>query len=46
MRAYLIGGVIACSLLLTGGKLAAHHSFAAEFDGDKPVTLTGTVTKV
>ena len=46
MRAYLIGGLVACSLLLTGGKLAAHHSFAAEFDADKPVTLTGTVTKV
>ena len=46
MRAYLIGGVIACSLLLTGGKVAAHHSFAAEFDSEKPVTLTGTVTKV
>ena len=24
----------------------AHHSFAAEFDRSKPVTLTGTVTKV
>ena len=46
MRAYLIGGLVACSLLLTGGKVAAHHSFAAEFDADKPVTLTGTVTKV
>ena len=46
MRAYLLGGMIACSLLVTGGKVAAHHSFAAEFDADKPVTLTGTVTKV
>ena len=26
--------------------LSAHHSFAAEYDEKKPVTLTGVVTKV
>jgi len=46
MRAYLLGGLIAGVLLLTGGKALAHHSFAAEFDRNKPVKLTGTVTKV
>lgn len=46
MRAYILGGLIASSVLLTGGSAAAHHSFAAEFDADKPITLTGIVTKV
>jgi hypothetical protein len=28
------------------GPLLAHHSFAAEYDDKKPVTLKGTVTKI
>jgi hypothetical protein len=32
-------------VLLAGSQAAAHHSFAAEFDAEKPVTLKGTVVK-
>ncbi len=46
MKTYFLGGVIACGLLLSGAPVSAHHSFAAEFDADKPITLTGIVTKV
>ena len=33
-------------LLVAAAPVVAHHSFAAEFDGSKPVTLRGTVTKM
>jgi hypothetical protein len=32
--------------LLTGLPAMAHHSFAAEYSNDQPVTLKGTLTKV
>lgn len=37
--------LIGTTLLGAGSRIAsAHHSFAAEFDADQPVTLQGTIT--
>src|SRR5215510_11898347 len=44
MRTSLLGAGI--GLLLAMVPVAAHHSFSAEFDADKPFKLTGVVTKV
>ena len=37
---------VAASLLAGAVSVSAHHSFAAEFDAQKPIRLTGTITKV
>jgi len=44
----LKSAAVLASVLALGASAPAlaHHSFAAEFDGDSPIELTGTVTKV
>jgi hypothetical protein len=46
MKLYILGGLAVIGLLVATRPLVAHHSFAAEFDADKPITLKGIVTKV
>jgi hypothetical protein len=46
MRHYCIAIATGALLLLTGATMSAHHSFAAEFDANKPIQLKGTVVKV
>jgi len=43
--AFSIAGFAAAAVLSTAA-VEAHHAFAAEFDREQPVELTGTVTKV
>jgi hypothetical protein len=36
----------ALGLVVTATDTQAHHSFAAQYDGEKPITLSGTVAKI
>jgi hypothetical protein len=46
MKGYILGGVVAAALVVSAGTMRAHHSFAAEFDANKPISFTGKVTKI
>jgi len=49
MKSYQVSTVAAALValvLITRTPLSAHHSFAAEFDAKKPVTIEGALTRV
>ena len=37
--------LLSVAVMVPAGRVTAHHSFAAEFDAEKPVTLKGAVVK-
>ena len=46
MRRIVLGLTIVAALIAASMPLMAHHSFAAEFDSNKVVKMTGIVTKI
>jgi len=46
MRNISFGALAVFGVILAVAPAMAHHSFAAEYDGNKLVTLKGTVTKI
>ena len=46
MKLTLGAAMVATGLLTLPAQVVAHHSFAAEFDADSPIELTGIVTSV
>jgi hypothetical protein len=46
MKTKIILVLLAAGALCAVQPVQAHHAFAAEYDVDKPVTLTGTLTRM
>ncbi len=46
MVMHRVAGMAGAALLLAAASLSAHHSFAAEFDVNKPIQLRGAVARV
>lgn len=43
---HMFGAIVSAGVLLAAVPAVAHHSFSAEFDVDKPITLHGTLTQL
>ena len=46
MKFKIAAVLLAIGYLVAVRPVVAHHAFSAEFDADKPITLTGAVTKI
>ena len=46
MKVKVLAAVASVGSLLAAAPVLAHHSFAAQYDDTKPITLKGTVTKL
>jgi hypothetical protein len=46
MHRIVISFLLVLFIVTCSARLSAHHSFAAEFDEKKPVTLKGTIAKM
>jgi hypothetical protein len=46
MKWQAIGAVAVALLCCAAAPVSAHHSFAAEFDANQPVTLKGTIVRM
>ena len=42
----ILGGAVSLAALIASVPVHGHHAFAAEYDRDKPITLTGAMTKL
>ena len=46
LRVHATAVLLAACALIFGARLEAHHSFGAEYDANKPITIKGVITKI
>ena len=46
IRGFIVSAAVAAAIILAAVPAIAHHAFAAEFDADKPIKITGKVVEM